>query len=741
MGRVPLHRRGTSKTYERLEDLLREAGYKETRIFTPEAERKRKGKRGEDDEDDDDTTIVEEKRASVMKDGVGAVMGFLAGLVNVGIPGVTGGKNATTASPPNSTSGSPSPTRCLVPSPPLANNVSTEASQPHPHPEIVVHPTTPPTPHSNHRPNHQLHRQDQHPHQLQESRDRNHHHQNHNQRLPSYDRHSSIHPNQNANRLPSQKGLGLSLGVGLHQQNGSGCNGHHAPNTTTLVSPRPSRATAYLRHISSVPNMMPPVRPRPHSTPVHASRPHHSTATANHSTTATHNSNNTDRSKARSNARRTLNLNIDTEYNSEDPTPTTLSHAAPPLPPTWLETVARAVLFGGAGAHIGGPLGSEGSSASLPTGITPNHPSSDPRRVESRQVQRQLRPSRSSISQTSQHHHHRPAVKSPLSCGDDDGPRTAVWKRRSGLSDQTNLTPTALPPALFSSVSKRNLRGEVEVSLTRVICRSAPGSRAGSVVRSSGEEGRGKRKRVDLDGWGGGGFDFGMGLDGDLEESLRGRGRVKRGWFGAGDQEVARKKEKKKKKDKEHVRVPSLARTKVEGDVWAKTQQQGKAKAKADKSRVNSSKPKPKATTTGYNSYASTSEVGEGAERAHELFHNVNSSHIPASSDTEASSHNDEDEDEEDDDLDHSYDISASSDVDEEEEDSDDNSESEPTLARMLLHPPAPHRRSLNSQPNLLHDGQLSLLSPHVAKRQQSIKSLRRVLARGAVPSASTSGS
>ena len=37
--RVPLHRRGKSRTYERLEDLLREAGYSETRIFTPEAER------------------------------------------------------------------------------------------------------------------------------------------------------------------------------------------------------------------------------------------------------------------------------------------------------------------------------------------------------------------------------------------------------------------------------------------------------------------------------------------------------------------------------------------------------------------------------------------------------------------------------------------------------------------------------------------------------------------------------
>ncbi|KAI0711269.1 hypothetical protein C8Q76DRAFT_735789 [Earliella scabrosa] len=38
-GRVPLHRRGTSRTLECMEDLLRENGYKETRVFTPEAER------------------------------------------------------------------------------------------------------------------------------------------------------------------------------------------------------------------------------------------------------------------------------------------------------------------------------------------------------------------------------------------------------------------------------------------------------------------------------------------------------------------------------------------------------------------------------------------------------------------------------------------------------------------------------------------------------------------------------
>jgi hypothetical protein len=70
--RVPLHRRGTSKTYERLEDLLKEAGYKETRIFTPETERYREHERGRG-----------EGRQSngKLKNGVDAMVGFLAGLV------------------------------------------------------------------------------------------------------------------------------------------------------------------------------------------------------------------------------------------------------------------------------------------------------------------------------------------------------------------------------------------------------------------------------------------------------------------------------------------------------------------------------------------------------------------------------------------------------------------------------------------------------------------------------------
>lgn len=68
LARVPLHRRGTSKTYERLEDLLREAGYKETRVFTPESERH--------------TDHATDKHTSSVRGGVGTVVGFLAGLVS-----------------------------------------------------------------------------------------------------------------------------------------------------------------------------------------------------------------------------------------------------------------------------------------------------------------------------------------------------------------------------------------------------------------------------------------------------------------------------------------------------------------------------------------------------------------------------------------------------------------------------------------------------------------------------------
>ncbi|KAH8116021.1 hypothetical protein DFH11DRAFT_1702055, partial [Phellopilus nigrolimitatus] len=71
--RVPLHRRGKSKTYECLEDLLREAGYKETRVFTPEAERA--------EAQAEERRKKQEGRSAGPAKGVSAMVSFLTGLV------------------------------------------------------------------------------------------------------------------------------------------------------------------------------------------------------------------------------------------------------------------------------------------------------------------------------------------------------------------------------------------------------------------------------------------------------------------------------------------------------------------------------------------------------------------------------------------------------------------------------------------------------------------------------------
>ena len=232
---------------------------------------------------------------------------------------------------------------------------------------------------------------------------------------------------------------------------------HHS----NMVSPRSSRASAYVRHKASASSMP----PRPNSTPAHISRPAIFVSDNDHDSSSTQ----------------------------------------PPLPPSWLESVARAVLFGGTGAYIGGPS-SFISHESLPS---PSSPSSAKPHV--------LRSARSSLSQVSSR-------------------RSKYYRqptnRRSGLSDQTNSpirsTPGSRnsflgPPSLFSQIERgRSRRSEGEVSRTRVVCRSAPGSRSGSVTRSGGND--------------------------DGKERWRRRDNT-------------RKKEEK-------GRLPSLARTQAEGDVW-----------------------------------------------------------------------------------------------------------------------------------------------------------------------------
>ncbi|KAF8970365.1 hypothetical protein BDZ97DRAFT_1951555 [Flammula alnicola] len=458
LGRVPLHRRGTSKTYERMEDLLKEAGYKETRIFTPETER------SEENTSDD-------KRLSV-KDGMEAFVGFLAGLM----PSATASK---TSLPSTRQSSVASPQEYSPPVSPL--------SQRYPQRNATRHSfdsTEPPTPTNMTSSIESL----QDPTPRVPTRQ---HISRSNSPAPTI-MHANTHPPYYQQQPPliirntSQVSYYASHQMQKQPSRSSINHQSHAQSNQSnnnVVSPRPSRAGAYLRHMTSVPTMP----PRPNSTPVHLlNRPRIQL-------------NDSDSEGPGS----TYSRRGNGEGESED---------EPPLPPTWLETVARAVLFGGTGAYVGGP-----TTFAAPE---PPIPSAASSRVSRVQV---LRPTRSSLSQVSSRRlkqHQRPATA------------------RSGLSDQTNtanaggnsfLVP---PPPLFSKIERgRAGKSEGEVSKTRVVCRSAPGSRSGSVARSPAEDRREKHKE-------------------------RGRDRRKKG-------------------DKD--RLPSLARTQTEGDIWSRQRHEARA--------------------------------------------------------------------------------------------------------------------------------------------------------------------
>lgn len=438
---MPLHRRGTSKTYECMEDLLKEAGYKETRIFTPEIDRKDvKDSRGSDD-----------TRLSVVKDGMEAVVGFLAGLM----PSASSSKETYTPSsqeydppispltqrysgprrsldstePPTPTSLSSSVDSLRNPTPRASRQHVSQTNSAAP---TIIHPNTHPQ-----YPRQQPPALVRNPSQLSYA----------SRQLRKEPSRSSI--NRQSNHVPP------------------------SPNPNVIASPRPSRAGDYLRHMASFPDMP----PRPSSTPAHIlNRPR-------------------------------ILLN---DSDSEGP-PSIYTRSGngegeseePPLPPTWLEAVARAVLFGGTGAYIGGPAYFQ---QDVPRLAPPPFTSNSKERKE--QVLRATRSSLSQVSSSRRSKHHQRM------------PMTA----RSGLSDQTNTTGFLVPPPppLFSRIERgRAGRSEGEVSKTRVVCRSAPGSRSGSVD--------GKERR----------------------NHERGRGN--------------------KRKQTNQDRLPSLARTKAEGDVWSRT--------------------------------------------------------------------------------------------------------------------------------------------------------------------------
>lgn len=430
LGRVPRHRRGTSKKYETLEDLLKEAGYKETRIFTPESERS--------DAHRNINGVQDDKRLS-MKDGMEAVVGFFANLIPSAAASKISLQPPSDDSVPSFTT---SPLEYSPPQSPLAQRYARRNAT-----QSSFESADSPTP-TNITSSIES---------LTDSTPKTTGHQSiarSNSPAPTI-----THPTYYQEHPP----LIIRHGPQLRSQTSRSSISRTSNNN--IASPRPSRAGAYLRHMSSIQTMP----ERPNSTPVHSfSRP-----------------------------RIQLNdeeLTYERRGNGEGE-----GVDEPPLPPSWLESVARAVLFGGSGAYVGGPAHF----------AVPEHPrhASGSAMPKAPRVQ-VLRPTRSSLSQASSRRRQ---------------PTTA----RSGLSDQTNTTyasgsaPLVAPPPLFSKIERgRAGRSEGEVSKTRVLCRSAPGSRLGSPVRDGGRE------------------------------KITERGREKR-------------------KKGEQNRLPSLARTHVEGDMWS----------------------------------------------------------------------------------------------------------------------------------------------------------------------------
>ncbi|KAJ3507891.1 hypothetical protein NLJ89_g6051 [Agrocybe chaxingu] len=222
LGRVPLHRRGTSKTYERLEDLLKEAGYKETRIFTPETERAEASEGSGD------------KRNSVVKEGVGAVVGFLTGLM----PGGTGSRTHLPSTAEESVQNTTSPLEYSPPVSPLAQRRPPQSATT----RTSFDATEPPTPTNLTSSVDSL--ADPTPKAIR-------------QQSSAYTQRPSL-----TQRTSSQ----LSSASSRVQKQPSRTSLDRS-DASTVVSPRPSRAGAYLRHMTSRASVQ-SVPPRPNSTPV-----------------------------------------------------------------------------------------------------------------------------------------------------------------------------------------------------------------------------------------------------------------------------------------------------------------------------------------------------------------------------------------------------------------------------------------------------------------------------------------
>ncbi|KZT28127.1 hypothetical protein NEOLEDRAFT_1176277 [Neolentinus lepideus HHB14362 ss-1] len=315
--RVPLQTR--TDTYERLEDLLREAGYKETRVFTPEADE-------------------EGKAGGLGTSGVGAVVSFITGLMRAGKEEGNssrglGAGNDSTATQPAPPTRSPSSIASMDAS-------TSRTSSKSEHIDIA-------------------------------SPNRN---QNRSSRPPPNPSSGAYHQLDHLHReLPHPRAAARSK-----------------PATARSQPLPPSRARAYLRHMASAPNI-----PQRRSATVNPCGP--------------------------------SSLGVG-------------DMSQPPLPPTWLEAVAKAVLGSGVpGIHPGRPGTSDLAISSL-------------RRT----------------------HSHRAKSK----------------RSHSALSDRTNRAQL-VPPTII--LTRSHSSTAPVVSTTQVFCQSAPASRCPSRAGSIKSVRRGQR--------------------------------------------------------------------------------------------------------------------------------------------------------------------------------------------------------------------------------------------------------
>lgn len=330
--RVPLHRRGTSKTYERLEDLLQEAGYKETRVFTPEAERLREYERGQGER---------RQMEGRVRSGMDTVVGFLSGLVS----GQTDSQSVDVNDSQNE----------------QTMRTSSSAHQPRP------------------------------PSRNGESCDRLYGRCGVSQKLIAS---GPISAALSQTRGPPDQSL-RSDGVTYNER-----------SSTAYASP----ARAYLRHIASAPNIPRRRLPGENVPPVIK--------------------------------KSTISLKGDLKAQG----------SPPPMPPSWLETVARAVL-GFHGAHI--QRNDTACSTRHSRFESPSHPASCSSTV--RGYGRSTRKRQATV------------------LGD-----TAAKQR--GRSTRSTLTSPVLlqPPTMLAARSQASLG---EVIKMNAVCRSAPASRSSSIAR------------------------------------------------------------------------------------------------------------------------------------------------------------------------------------------------------------------------------------------------------------------